>query len=223
MGAGGEVIAENPKPDDATPVTPVTIQDPNDPTGAGTIVIDGRTKRVLGKGPKLTQTGTADQKLSLAKPQAKLRTDTMVQNIDKLDTALAELDVDPGLPNITGTIMGRTPNLTNTATSAQAKLDSIKSQIFQSSLQSMREASKTGGAVGNVSDREGDKLERTIAALDQAQGTGSFKMQLKKARAQLKLSKELIQRAYEEQFSGVQDTPQRRDSDKAGAPRVVDW
>ena len=204
IGAGGEVVATNPKGADATPVTPVTIADPADPTGASTIVIDGRTKRVLGKGPKLTQTGSADQKLVLGMPQARLRVGTMIQNIDKLDTALAELDADPGLPNITGTIMGRTPNITNTATGAQAKLDSIKSQIFQSSLQSMREASKTGGAVGNVSDREGDKLERTIAALDQAQGTPAFKDQLKKARQQLKLSKELIANAFEEQYSGVQ-------------------
>jgi len=37
------------------PVTPVTIQDPNDPNG--TIVIDGRTRQVLGKGPKLTEVG----------------------------------------------------------------------------------------------------------------------------------------------------------------------
>ena len=201
----------------APAVTPVTIQDPNDPTGAGTIVIDARTKTTLGKGPKLTQTGTADQKLALAKPQAKLRVDSMIQGIERLSTAMSELEADPGLTNITGTIMGRTPNITNLATGAQAKLDSIKSQIFQSSLLAMREASKTGGAVGNVSDREGDKLERTIAALDQAQGTPRFKDELRKARAQLALSKALINRAYDEQFGDVQDAPQRRASDKPGS------
>lgn len=204
-------------------VTPVTIQDPNDPSGAGTVVMDARTRSIIGKGPKLTQTGTSEAKLIASKPQAKLRVDSMIQGIDRLSMAIAELDAMPGLTNITGTIMGRTPNITNAATSAQAKLDSIKSQIFQSSLQAMREASKTGGAVGNVSDREGDKLERTIAALDQAQGTPEFKSELKKARAQLALSKALIQRAYDEQFGGVQDTPQRRASDKGDAPRIVDW
>lgn len=44
------------------PVTPVTIQDPNDPTGMGTIVIDGRTKQVLGKGVKMTDAGKIDAK-----------------------------------------------------------------------------------------------------------------------------------------------------------------
>lgn len=42
------------------PVTPVTIQDPDDPNS--TIIIDGRTKAVLGKGPKLTEAGRYDVK-----------------------------------------------------------------------------------------------------------------------------------------------------------------
>ena len=43
-------------------VTPVTIQDPNDPNS--TIVIDGRTRQVLGKGPKLTDVGKDERKRS---------------------------------------------------------------------------------------------------------------------------------------------------------------
>jgi predicted nucleotide-binding protein (sugar kinase/HSP70/actin superfamily) len=70
----------------------------------------------------------------------------------------------------------------------------------------MREASKTGGAVGNVSDKEGDKLERTIAALDQAQGTPDFQKQLKAAQNQVKLSKTLIQNAYQEQYGHLEES-----------------
>lgn len=44
----------------APPITPVTIQDPNNPNA--TIVIDGRTRQVLGAGPKLTETGRSIQK-----------------------------------------------------------------------------------------------------------------------------------------------------------------
>lgn len=185
-------------------VTPVTIADPNDPTGAGTIVIDGRTRQVLGQGPKLTQTGAADQKTAAGLPAARARVAAMDQNMTRLDQAMAELESDPGLTNITGSIAGRTPNLTNQATGAQAKLDSIKSQIFVSALQSMREASKTGGAVGNVSNREGDKLENTLAALGQAQSTEDFKKQLTKARQQLRLSQEIIKNAYDEQYGSMQ-------------------
>jgi hypothetical protein len=158
-----------------------------------------------------TQAGMAaakgKAKLAVGLPQARLRTESMVQNFDRLTEAMDELDADEGLSNITGTLMGRTPNITNAATGAQAKLNSIKSQIFQSALQSMREASKTGGAVGNVSDKEGDKLERTLAALDQAQSTDDFRKQLKKAVAQVKLSKQLIQNAFDEQYGGIDDKP----------------
>jgi len=184
------------------PITAVTLQDPQDPNK--TVVVDGRTGRVIGPGPKPSAVGAIEQKLEQSLPQAKLRVESMSQNLDRLESAMQELDKNPGLSNITGTFMGRTPNLTNKATGAQAQLNSIKSQIFQSSLQAMREASKTGGAVGNVSDREGDKLERTLAALDQAQGTADFKKQLAKAVEQVRLSRELIRNAYNEQFSGIQ-------------------
>lgn len=41
-------------------VTPVTIQDPNDPNK--TVVVDGRTGRVIGAGPKLTEAGKLENK-----------------------------------------------------------------------------------------------------------------------------------------------------------------
>lgn len=187
------------------PVHPVTITSPDDPNK--TIVVDANNgNRKIGDGPKLTQLGTVDQKLVQAMPQAKLRTGTMNQNLDRLATAMQNLHDDKGLSNITGTVMGRTPNFTNTATGAQGTLNTIKSNIFQTALQSMREASKTGGAVGNVSDREGDKLERTIGALDQAQGTPKFKEELQKAIKQVNLSKELIETAFQEQFGSVMES-----------------
>lgn len=52
--------AANRQPAAAPAVTPVTIQDPNDPNK--TIIIDGRTRAVLGAGPKLTEGGKLDQK-----------------------------------------------------------------------------------------------------------------------------------------------------------------
>jgi hypothetical protein len=161
------------------------------------------------------------QKLLQDLPQARLRVGAITQNLDRLDTAINELVNDKGLTNITGTLFGRTPNVTNTATGAKAKLNSIKSQIFQSSLQAMREASKTGGAVGNVSDREGDKLERTLAALDQAQSTEDFKKQAVKAVEQLRLSKALIKNAFDEQFGGIDEQVRPAPSNPApkAAPR----
>lgn len=200
----------------AAPVTPVTIQDPQNPNN--TVIVDGRTGKVIGAGPKLTQTGANDYKLAQQLPAAKLQKDITVQNLDKLDSAVSDLAKDPGLSHITGTLAGRTPNLTNTATGAQAKLDSIKADVFVSALQSMRAQNKTGGAVGNVSNREGDKLEATLGALQQAQGTSDFKIQLKKVQEQVRQSKELIQNAFDEQFRDVRmSTPQNSLADQAKA------
>ncbi len=42
------------------PITPVTIQDPKDPSK--TIIVDGRSGKLIGVGPKLTQTGTLENK-----------------------------------------------------------------------------------------------------------------------------------------------------------------
>lgn len=47
-----------------------------------------------------------------------------------------------------------------------ADLDTLKSSIAFGELVAMREASKTGGALGNVSDRESKLLESALGALD---------------------------------------------------------
>lgn len=44
----------------STPITAVTIQDPQNPNA--TIVVDGRTGKLIGKGPKLTETGKSNFK-----------------------------------------------------------------------------------------------------------------------------------------------------------------
>lgn len=221
------------KPDNPAPISQIRVIDnnPESPLFGKPVIKDGRTGKTLGldsgldvgaQGAKAGAIGDVKLSLELAKklPQAKLRTESMVQNIDRLDSAMKELKNDPGLSHITGTIAGRTWNLTNAATGAQAKLNSIKSQIFQSSLQSMREASKTGGAVGNVSDREGDKLERTLAALDQMQGTPDFVKELDKAIAQVELSKQLIQNAFDEEYGQQTQQPPPPPPQQPNTPQI---
>ena len=61
-----------------------------------------------------------------------------------------------------------------------ADLSTLTSNIAQTTLQQMREASKTGGALGQVSERELDLLESSLGALDQGQTPENFKKNLKK-------------------------------------------
>jgi hypothetical protein len=50
-----QVAVANRAPAAAPPVTPVTIADPNDPNK--TLIVDGRTRQVIGAGPKATDAG----------------------------------------------------------------------------------------------------------------------------------------------------------------------
>lgn len=59
-----------------------------------------------------------------------------------------------------------------------AALDTLKGNIAFNELAQMREASKTGGALGAVSDKEMRLLESTLGALDAGQSPAQFKQQL---------------------------------------------
>lgn len=60
------------------------------------------------------------------------------------------------------------------------QVDTLKSSILQSELAAMREASKTGGAVGSMSDKEAALLQASLGALDTKQSPAAFNKQLGK-------------------------------------------
>jgi hypothetical protein len=68
----------------------------------------------------------------------------------------------------------------STAADVRALLDPLKNQSFVSGLQAMRQASPTGGAVGNVSNAEGARFENLIRSLDQAQSPKQVQESLQK-------------------------------------------
>jgi hypothetical protein len=61
-----------------------------------------------------------------------------------------------------------------------AELETLKANIAFGELTAMREASKTGGALGQVSDREASLLQNTLGALDIGQSPSNLKAQLQK-------------------------------------------
>ncbi len=61
-----------------------------------------------------------------------------------------------------------------------AELNTLKSNIAFNELTQMRAASKTGGALGQVSDREGQLLSDALGALDAGQTPANVKAQLLK-------------------------------------------
>lgn len=124
--------------------------------------------------------GPADLKLQGTFNQDTAALTGSVSGFDRLATAANEVLNHPGLAGITG-LRGKIPNMPGTdAANAEALLATLKSQVGFGVLQDMRNNSKTGGALGSVSDAEGKRLEANLAALDKAQSLDQYKTQLKK-------------------------------------------
>ncbi|MFZ2306854.1 MAG: hypothetical protein WAW73_17840 [Rhodoferax sp.] len=124
--------------------------------------------------------GPADMKLQGAFNQDTAALTGATSSFDRLATAANEVLNHPGLTGITG-LRGKIPNMPGTdAANAEALLATLKSQVGFGVLQDMRNNSKTGGALGSVSDAEGKRLEANLAALDKAQSLDQYKTQLKK-------------------------------------------
>jgi len=74
--------------------------------------------------------------------------------ISQIDSALN----DPALPQVTGPIQGRLPNVLPSSTRVQTKLDNIKSKAFMQAFQSLK-----GG--GQITEREGQAATAAITRL----------------------------------------------------------
>ncbi len=67
----------------------------------------------------------------------------------------------------------------------KAELDTLKANVAFNELTAMREASKTGGALGSVAVREMELLQSALGALDQGQSPDNLKAQLEKVRSSI--------------------------------------
>lgn len=165
--------------------------------------------------------GPADTKIQGQFNQDTSALSSMTSSIDRLALEANKLLTHPGLVGITG-LRGALPNIPGgDAADAQSLLKTLKSQVGFGVLQDMRNNSKTGGALGNVSDKEGDRLEANLAALDKAQSLKQFKESLGQILTFTKESKGRLSDAFNMKHGDKSQN--RRESDKGGAPRVVDW
>jgi len=136
-----------------------------------------------------------------AYPKASAAFRTANNDIDGLVRDLEKLKTMPGLKDITGGIEGRLPSVSREATAAQALLDKILAKGQFRSLQTLRDASPTGGAVGNVSDKEGQALRDSFGALSQTQQDEDFADQIDMVIADLKFAKTNISTAFEDEYA----------------------
>lgn len=142
-----------------------------------------------------------DRQAELGKAKAGL--DNAFANINRMSDVARNIASDPNLGRITG-LQGVFPNWPGgRAADVQARLDNLTSQVGFAVLQAMRDASKTGGALGQVSDFENRQLQNNLAALQRAQSPEQFKAELGKIIQWGDGVKQRLQAAYNQDYGSL--------------------
>ena len=150
----GRVVLQRP----SKPETPIKV-------GEGDVLIDPRTGKQVGAGPlKASKDQTANDYAS--------------------DMAAGAISaIDDVLPKISGWTSGGFGSWLAKVPGTPAKdvarqLESAKGSVAFQNLAEMRAASKTGGALGAVSDREMTLLSSTRGSMEQDQSPDNLRRQL---------------------------------------------
>jgi len=212
-GAPVAVIGPNGRPVYVTPEQAIG-QSPVRPASAAT---GGESRAKAPAGYRYTPTGDLEpipggpaspgltpkdiQKREAAFPQAKQAVSTVRNTMSVIRQTIDRLlENEAGLNGVTGLIGGITPGITDAARQAVADLDQLKNLAFIQGITELRNASKTGAGVGNVSNKEGDRFENLKASLARSQSLDSMKNALKRLRDQADITDTTIQDAFDETY-----------------------
>jgi hypothetical protein len=149
------------------------------------------------------------QKRESAYPQATSAIKSFETKSDAFVADIEKLRDHPGLPEITGFAAGRLPGLTANGRAAQALYDKIVAKGGFQALQDLRDASKTGGALGNVSNQEGKQLTASFGAIDRRQDVKDVREALNQAIGDIQGSKTRLKEAYDMTYSYKAEQPKK--------------
>lgn len=140
---------------------------------AGEIVLDERGAPIAipfqGGEVYLEQQEKAEKEAAKAK-SAGLYADVVTQDVDRTIGLIRDADLPT--TGFFGNILKDVPGLE--ANNVRALVDGIRANIGFDRLQSIRDASPTGGALGPVSDFENRLMQATIGSLEQSQTKDQF-------------------------------------------------
>jgi hypothetical protein len=193
--ATGKIVAEG-LPPEAPPLEKIV-------DSAGNVKFAPRSQAV-GQTPASEFIGVSPkelQKREAVYPQATQAVKGFETKSDQFIKELEKLRDDPGLANITGPVFGRTPSVTREGSRAQSTYDKIFAKGGFQALQDMREMSKTGGALGNVSNEEGRRLEKSVVGgLDRTQNIADVKQGIDDLIAEIRVSKARVRETYDSTY-----------------------
>ena len=141
------------------------------------------------------------QKREAALPAATAAIKGFETKSDNFIKDLEKLRDHPGLDQITGIAAGRLPGVTADGRAAQALYDKIVAKGGFQALQDLRDASKTGGALGNVSNQEGKQLSSSFAAIQRTQDAPDVRAAIDQAIGDIQGSKTRMREAYDSTYS----------------------
>lgn len=164
-------------------------------------------QQIAASGAQARQTAAARQPgTPSTSPYAQERATRTIQSVDELIGKVNNWSAGAG------SLLANVP-MTD-ARSMKAQLDTLKANIAFNELTEMREASKTGGALGSVAVRELALLESTLGALDQGMRPEDLVAQLQKV-------KDNIQRWQAAKGGGI--SPVSSHGAETTQPQVQKW
>jgi hypothetical protein len=124
---------------------------------------------------------------------------------EKTLTVARRLLKNPSLNSILGNIQGNIPDtvlslISQEAADALSDYNNLLTIAGFQELQTMRDSSLTGGALGQVSDRENTMLQQSAFASARTQSEAKFRRSLLDYIAMLEGSRDRVRTAYEDQF-----------------------
>ena len=124
--------------------------------------------------------------------QAREAAATKTASLDNLDNAISDLMKHPGLKSAVG--MGSVlPAIPETQQAdAIAQIENLGSRAAIQAINDMRAMSKSGGAVGQVSEKEWPKLEAAYSNLKRNQSYKQYTKNLHKFQDQVRQSRKLV-------------------------------
>ena len=122
-------------------------------------------------------------------------------NATDLEKDITELLTHKGLNSITGIAAGRMSGITDEGRAALAIYNRIVAKGGFSELQSLRNASPTGGALGNISNQEGTQLKEAFATIDRKQEAEDVRKGLRDALIRVQGAKERVREGYDMTYS----------------------
>jgi hypothetical protein len=155
---------------------------------------------------QVTAKGQAQRKLDA--PLAREKLSGVTSGYDRMIDSVDQILNSPGLERAVG-LGSYVPGIRGgSKTDAEALITTLKSQIGFNVLQNMRDMSKTGGALGQISDKEEELLQNNLAALSTAQSPAQFRDQLQRIKQFAEASKARMQVAYDNQYGQPAAAPQ---------------